>query len=247
MRIRLLWIAVLSGVTAAAVLVILLSDGGDGPRVTPLREQTARETRGSDDQGAMPYENWHFAPAVEPPAHAKRRPRAKTGEREGRRHELQPLAKRTDRTSERRTRPGRPSFSGGLVPVGPPVIPAMPPAAPAATPAPVPVAAPPAPAAGVGPQPAAVSPGSTPPGSLQEIRIEQGRLAGDLDRVRPQNGHLRLQVLSDEFVVVTLDDSKLAWPVLPGVPTLIEFNASTKSYELELKRRKGSLVLNLDD
>jgi hypothetical protein len=85
----------------------------------------------------------------------------------------------------------------------------------------------------------------TPP---VEVQIEDGDLESEPERIQASDGRVRLQVRSDRFVIVEVEDPELSWPVLAGQETLIEFDTrSTKSYEVELRRRRGALVLRLDD
>lgn len=89
---------------------------------------------------------------------------------------------------------------------------------------------------------------SVPEAPAVEIEIEDGEIETDLDRVRPHDGHVRLRIRSDRFVVVEVEDHDGSWSVPAGGEALIEFDAlSTKGFKLKLSRRKGVLVLRLRD
>jgi hypothetical protein len=89
---------------------------------------------------------------------------------------------------------------------------------------------------------------TTPEAQPVEIEIEDGELETELDRVYSRDGHVRLRIRSDQLLIVEVEDHKLSQPVSAGGEALVEFDTnSTKGFEVELRRRKGVLVLRLDD
>lgn len=123
--------------------------------------------------------------------------------------------------------------------------------APAAVPAtltPPPAASGPAPTERSPTQPISPPEAATPETHQIEIEIEDGELETELDRFHSHGGEVRLRIRSDRFVIVEVEDRALSWPILAGGEALISFDTgSVKSYELELRRHKGVLVLRLDD
>jgi hypothetical protein len=84
--------------------------------------------------------------------------------------------------------------------------------------------------------------------AIQAIEIEDGKLEDDVDRVRSSNGHVRLRIRSDELVLVEVEDSNKKWLVPASGETLIEFDwSSRKGAKLDLRHRKGVLVLRVRD
>jgi hypothetical protein len=84
--------------------------------------------------------------------------------------------------------------------------------------------------------------------AAQEIEIEHGDLEGDVKRVKPTDGHVRLRIRSDEPVLVELEDGNRSWLVPANGEALVEFDTSSpKGAKLELHHHKGMLVLHLRD
>ena len=257
-----LGIAALVLATALAVIAVLLARDDDPTRVTPLREETTKlPERGSKyREGPVPGIAWAAKPRQGAAAASSsgKRPRNRDGAgtgghpaaREGR-----PTAKRHDDEGKQprraRTPDGRPPRS-----------PAAPPAPVAPAPAPVSIPAGDAPPGATSPAPAPspitqpdsepaddAEPGPAPKAQAPEIVIEiaGGKLASKLRDVRPQGGHVRLRVRSDELVIVEVEGLHLSQLVMGGRETLIELDSlSSKKYEVELRRRKGVLLLLLE-
>jgi hypothetical protein len=84
--------------------------------------------------------------------------------------------------------------------------------------------------------------------AVQEIEIEDGEIEEDVERIRLSDGHLRLRVRSDEAVLVELGDSIRTWLVPAHGESLIEFDfPGEKNAKLDLRKRKGLLVLRIRD
>ena len=81
---------------------------------------------------------------------------------------------------------------------------------------------------------------SVPEAPAVEIEIEDGEIETDLDRVRPHDGHVRLRIRSDRFVVVEVEDHDGSWSVPAGGEALIEFDRSRPRFKLKLIRRKAT-------
>jgi hypothetical protein len=254
MRNRVLGIAALMGATAAAVIVVVMSPG-DGPRVTPLREEkTKQERRGDRSEDASPGTRWLVAPAPRSRLPARRIERARSKgardrERPARRRgrpAAKPRARKYERTRRARSRnPRRPRGR---------TTPSLPLAVPAPGPASAPPSKPPASAEPARPGQPATQLSNTPETATTseprptKIEIEDGELETELDRVHAQDGRVRLHIHSDQFVVVEVEHHELSRLVPAGGEALLEFDTlSTKGFEIELRRRKGVLVLRLDD
>jgi hypothetical protein len=198
----------LMGATAAAVTVVVMSPG-DGPRVTPLREEkTKQEQRGDRDEDAGPGTRWLVSPAPRSRPSARRTERARSKrardrERSARRRgrpAVRPRVREHERT--RRARSGNPRRPRGRT------TPSLPLAVPAPGPGSAPPSKPPASAESAPPEQTGTQPSSVPetvampePRAV-EIEIEDGELETDLDRVHSHGGHVRLRVRSDQFVVI---------------------------------------------
>jgi hypothetical protein len=240
----------LVGAAALAVVIFLLSQGSDGPRVTPLREEAPRQARERAD--AEPLTRFH--PPVPVPGtgpgerRAERKP-ARDRDMSSRRRATTGGARVKPRKRTRRARSNRPL---------------RPPAAqPAPSPRsnePQPVSAPtppsaPSPAAAPSPTQPPTIPTKAPPAdprpveaAIQEIEIEDGELEDDVERVRSSDGHVRLRIRSDELVLVELEDSARTWLVPAHGEAVVEFDTSSlKGAKLELRHRKGLLVLRVRD
>jgi hypothetical protein len=82
---------------------------------------------------------------------------------------------------------------------------------------------------------------------LQEVVISDGEIEHGNNRVRSRDGHVQLRVRSDQLLLVEVEDRALTWLVPAAGDALIEFDTSEKAFKLELRHRKGGLVLRLRD
>jgi hypothetical protein len=256
-----LGIAALLGATAAIVIAVLVSHG-DGPRVAPLREETAKREN-ARDEGAGP--RWLIDPHSRPhPRRTERRHKRRARDREqrtrrgghraakprGRKHELPRRVRVTNPGPLR----GRAAPSSPLAVPAPSPSPSSPVAVPAPAPAPTLLTTPPA---AIELAPAEESDiessntpetASTPEAHSIDIEIKDGELESQLDRVHPQDGRVRLRIRSDELVIVDVEDYEPSWSIAAGGEALIEFATDvTKGFKLKLRRRKGVLNLRLRD
>jgi hypothetical protein len=88
----------------------------------------------------------------------------------------------------------------------------------------------------------------TPAGSdLQEIVIEDGEIEHGGNRVQVHEGHVQLRIRSDQLLQVEVEDRPLSWLVPATGEQVIDFDTAEKSFKLELRHRKGGLVLRLQD
>jgi hypothetical protein len=242
---------------AAAVVILLLSQGSDDPKVTPLRENAAQH--GTDGSGPMAGPLTEFRPPVrggwgnQLTGGSRVTGTRKSSTRRTASHE-------TGIKHERIFRPSRAVRKKKSH--GPRAIPAPPPTDTAPQPASAPAAPAQPPANAVAPS-SSIEPPATQPDTraddtpdedarpvevaAQVIEIEDGEIEDDVKRVKPSDGHIRLRIRSDELVLVDLEDSTRTWLVPASVETLIEFDASSKSFKLELHHHKGMLVLHLRD
>jgi hypothetical protein len=244
---------------AAAIVILLLSRGGDDPKVTPLRENAAQH--GTDGNGPLAGPLTEFRPPVRggwgsvPAGGARGKAKRKSSTRRTATRENDIKHERVFRPSRavpnpkkkahrRRANPGPPPSPTAPQPVSAPVAPAQ------------------SPANAVGPsspiEPPAAQPDVTSNDTPDEdarsvevatqvIEIEDGEIEDDVKRVKSSDGHFRLRIRSNELVLVDLEDSTRTWLVPAGVETLIEFDGSDKSFRLELHHHKGMLVLHLRD
>jgi hypothetical protein len=256
-RNRALGIAALLVAVAAAIVILLLSQGGDDPKVTPLRENAA--SHGTDGNGPMAGPLTEFRPPVrggwgsELTGGKRGKGKRKTSSRRtttrdnGIRHErvFRPSRAFPKKKSHRpRAIPAPPPSATAPQPVSAPALPAM------------------APAEAVGPSSPVDPPATQPTGpshdrsdedarpveaAAQVIEIEDGEIEDDVKRVKSSDGHIRLRIRSDELVLVDLEDSARTWLVPAGVESLVEFDASSTNFKLELHHHKGMLVLHLRD
>ena len=110
------------------------------------------------------------------------------------------------------------------------------------------VTTPPAPTEQAGAPPSTLTGGPEREPEPVEIEIEEGEIESGRGRVRAQNGRVRLQIRSDQALIVEAEDHELSVPILAGADRVVEFDTfSAKDFELELRRHKGVLVLRLDD
>jgi hypothetical protein len=255
-RNRALGIAALLLAVAAAVVIMLLSRGGDDPKVTPLRENAAQH--GSDGDGPMAGPLTEFRPPVrgdwgsEPAAGKRGKGRHTTSTRRTATRETGIRHERIFRPS--RAFPKKKGHRHRTIPAPPPSVTAPQPVSAPATPGQPPAnAVAPSPTEAPATQPDVPS-NDTPDEdarpvevAAQVIEIEDGEIEDGVKRVKSSDGHIRIRIRSDEFVLVDLEDSTRTWLVPAGVDTLIEFDASSKNFKLELHHHKGMLVLHLRD
>jgi hypothetical protein len=83
--------------------------------------------------------------------------------------------------------------------------------------------------------------------NLPEIVIEDGEIEEGGNRIPAQSGHVRMLIRSDQLLLVEVEDRALSWLVPAAGEALIEFDTSEKLFKLELRHRKGGLVLRLSD
>lgn len=244
-----LWIAVLVGALAAAGTVVLLSNSPDGPHVRPLREEKtsgkSRRDRGreiSRDAGLQAL----------PPA-----PRQNAGGRSkpGRRHELAPLQKvgpsAKPRVTSQRIRRARSTNPGeARKQVGP--APAY--VIPATTPVPATPAPPSDPSPPVVPARSEETVTETgkpdtvklPQARVLELVIADGHLKPDLDHIDIDDGPVTLHIRTDQSVTVQIEGEKPK-SIPAGGEALITLDAAKETFEVELTRRKGVLILRVED
>jgi hypothetical protein len=243
---------------AAAVLILLLSQGGDDPKVTPLRENAAQH--GTDSDGALAGPLTEFRPPVrggwgrdltggKPRKGKPKSSHRRTASREnGPRHEL------IFRPS--RVLPKKKSHRRRIIPTPLPTIPAPQPVSAPAAPAqpPAGMVGPSSPTEAPATQP--ITPSNDTPDedarpvevAAQLIEIEDGELESDVKRVKPVDGHIRLRIRSDALLLVDVEDSARTWLVPAHGEALVEFDTSSpESFKLELHHHKGMLVLHLRD
>jgi hypothetical protein len=249
-RNRVLGIAAFIAAAAATVAVVLISQDGDRPRVTMLRETPTKVEQHAVQDGDLGAGNQSLDDGLA--GDRNEHARSETG----RRHELPPL-----RSSRRTTKPVQDVGTGGAGavihrPARVPAVPARPSPVPAPTPAPVPASPPTLPSPSPAPAPSEKhgdnedSAPDTPrqAGRPIEIEIEDGELQTDIDRIHADNGHVRLHIRTDELLVVDVDDLGVSRPIPPGGEVWFEFDtSSTEGFEVRLRHRKGLLVLRLSD
>jgi hypothetical protein len=80
----------------------------------------------------------------------------------------------------------------------------------------------------------------------QEVVIEHGEIESG-NRVQAHDGHVRLRIRSDQLVLVEVEDRALSWLIPSAGDQVIEFDTSENAFKLELRHRKGGLVLRLRD
>jgi hypothetical protein len=248
-----LGIAALFGAVAATVLIVLTSHGSDGAR-GPLRQEPTKQDqrRERGEEGVRLGTPWLATPGPSSRPVARRTVRRVWGRLKGRRHELpalrgsrrtgKPRVRRHERIPSAGSRDRAPSRRAPVAP--PPVADQAPGPSLPSTPA---TTAEPRPTQQGETQPSAVPLSPPPPESRAvEIQIEDGELEDEPERIYAQGGHVRLRVRSDQLVVVDVEDHDTSWLVPAGGEALVEFaTRSTDGFELELRRRKGVLVLRV--
>jgi hypothetical protein len=250
-------IAALLVAVAAAVAILLLSLGGDDPKVTPLRENAAQHQ--TDGNGAPALPLTRFRPPVPVPGdrdaatdgdRSKGERKSSTRRAGSRGHGVEherifrpSRAAPKKKAHKRRTIPSPPPSATAPQPVSAPAAPAQPP-----------TEVPPSPIEPRATQPTRPSNDTSDEDarpvevSTQVIEIEDGELDGDVNRIKSTDRHIRLRIRSDELVLVDLEDGFRTWLVPAGGETLIEFDASSsRSFGLDLHHHKGMLVLHLRD
>jgi hypothetical protein len=247
-----LGIAAFIAAATATVVVVLISQGGDPPHVTMLRE-TPTKAQQHGEQGGDDGQ-WLDGPVPHSQVPAHRSERERGGR--GRRHELRP-----QQGGSRAARPVHEIGTGGAGsvirrPARVPAAPVAPSPVPVPKPAPGPTSSPALPSPSPAPAPTEKSggkEGSAPETKKQagrpiEIVIEDGELETDIDRIQADNGHVRLHIRTDELLVVDVEDHGLSRPIPAGGEAWFEFDTgSTEGYEVQLRHRKGLLVLRLSD
>jgi hypothetical protein len=243
-----LWIAALAGVTAATVLVVLVSHSGNRVRVAPLREEkTSAKPRSSasDDTGAD--NGWLLTPTRRPADSTRRNGHPRTG------GSGEPTGRGGRSAANVRKHEGIHPVRSTSARVH--VLP---------TPQPAPVAVPPRPPASVPSSAApAVTPvhetepgrksdtpqtASTPESDDADIEIRNGKLYKAPDQIDPHGQNVTLRVRADELTIVEIEGVKRSVTILAGEETPITIDAHlAKHLEVELHRRAGVLVLHLDD
>jgi hypothetical protein len=242
---------------AAAIVILLLSRGGDDPKVTPLRENAAQH--GTDGNGPLAGPLTEFRPPVrggwgteltgaKPRKGKHKSSTRRTATRDhGIRHER--IFRPSSVAPKRKAHGGRPILAPPPTATAPQPFSA--PAAPAQPPANAVVPSSPVEAPATQPD---VTSDDTPDedarpveAAAQLIEIEDGEIEDDINRVKSSDGHIRLRIKSDELLLIDLDDTPRTWLVPAGGETVVEFDTSTKSFKLELHHHKGVLVLHLRD
>jgi hypothetical protein len=251
-RYRAVGIAALIAATAATVEVVLVSQGSDGTRVTPLREETTKQEqrrKPADDAGNLRL----VTPAARSQAtagridgvHGRRARKQKRAARQDRGGAGKPRVRQYKRAPRSRSGNSGPPRGRIALPL-PLAVPTA--AAPTAVNMPA-AAAEPAPAEQGGTQPSSTGEKATTNGALPvEIEIEGREFKTELNPAHSHDRHVRLRNRSDQFVVVDVEDEEVSRPLPPDGEMLIGLDIFfTSGFKVELRRNNGVLVLRLHD
>jgi hypothetical protein len=247
--------AALVGAMVTVVLLIVVTHDGETPRVKPLPKDTATHQRGGDDGGEVVLGDPWIGGSARP---SKDGAQSSRGSREHRGNGTGGAAlgvvsaddhqsRRNGSNTPRRPAPQPISPRLPTVP-GPSGPPAQPTSPATTTPSSERVSTePPEEPEDRDPDPPSVPSTPSDVSNLREIVIEDGEIEEGGNRIQVQSGHVQVRIRSDQLLLVEVSDRALSWLVPASGEALIEFDTSEKSFKLELRHRKGALVLRLSD